>query len=508
MKWSGFMINLAMMPEQDELLYSWLKKIYILNGCLNIFDFKKDMFKNQDISINLLYSVPINKMDIHSSFLNEETKKELLLNHTIYPLAIPFVKKENKQRVYEGFLNSDMHLKRLCNTHRDNLFLNDEKVIKYCPLCIKERDSRDFLPINRNHNFPGVKVCYEHGCYLNEIQASYRKSNQLYMLSHKFLEETRFPTNELIHKHLKVANTSKSIMDGSLLDFDFELVMSKYKNKLHELGIHVTPKLAEDVLIKQFIKYYGNNFLKEYESEVDNVELNWLRSLLYYQNFEQTPLRHILVINFLFESLSDFINSGNEYLPIGTPPFECINSKCTCHKLKVADEYYVKYKKEFMYNYIRCKHCGFEYIIIINGDTQQIRIKDYGFIWEENLRERVINGNSSIPKLIEEFNCGREKLINTIVKLGLEEYLNLKVEKNTNVKRVDYEVYRKNVLTYISNNPGCTKNDIRINLAKEYTTLIKYDKEWYDALFPNNKNVNLDRYDVEYWLKKDLEISH
>lgn len=146
--------------EEDELLYSWVFRLYKTNLFNSRRDFEKSVLKSQamhpdgfSFSRSLLLSTSYNK-DQYSVFLK----------HTLFPFYSIFYNKEKIEKV--------LCLQRLGFKKNSPLSsLKDEiKDLKYCPECLKEKGG---YYLQRAHQLPDVKVCHKHKCRLKSLDKFY-----------------------------------------------------------------------------------------------------------------------------------------------------------------------------------------------------------------------------------------------------------------------------------------------------------------------------------------------
>ena len=86
-----------------------------------------------------------------------------------------------------------------------------------------------------------------------------------------------------------------------------------------EMGFATINKsISQEEFIKSFIDYYGEEFLRLVQSEVNaDSETNWLMDMLRKKNKTSHPIRHLLLARFLGISIDDLFNKKLDYKPFG-----------------------------------------------------------------------------------------------------------------------------------------------------------------------------------------------
>lgn len=231
--------------EEDELLYSWVYRLYKANLYHSRINFEEDYFKGQPIHVD---GFGFSRGLLLSSRFNKKQER-VFTEHTLYPFFAIFYNKEKQEKI--------LHLQRE-GFEKDSpvSFFNEEvKEIRYCPECMKE-SGRKYL--KRAHQLPGVKVCYKHMCKLETLDKKYNreemeKLNQIPLITDDYYMAT---IPELQH-----ANFMKDILDEAfdMNRDDLNLMVSKRLKALY-----LTEK--EDVL----------EFFRNYDIDITDHQANCL----------------------------------------------------------------------------------------------------------------------------------------------------------------------------------------------------------------------------------------
>lgn len=316
--------------EEDELLYSWVYRLYKANLYHSRINFEEDYFKGQPIHVD---GFGFSRGLLLSSRFNK--KQEIVFTeHTLYPFFAIFYNKEKQEKI--------LHLQRE-GFEKDSpvSFFNEEvKEIRYCPECMKEA-GRKYL--KRAHQLPGVKVCYKHMCKLETLEKKYNREemerlDQIPLITDDYYIAT---IPELQH-----ANFMKDILDEAfdMTREDLNLMVLKRLKALY-----LTEK--EDVL----------EFFRSYDVKITNHQAGCLlkRPEDLSEEFLQT------IITPLFSSIDVF---KALYEEIDKPSF---NEELILRLKSEGYELVSPYKKNIME--IHHNECDTSFLITEHGLKAGIR---------------------------------------------------------------------------------------------------------------------------------------
>lgn len=142
------------------------------------------------------------------------------------------------------------------------------------------------------------------------------------------------------------------------------------------------------------------------------------------------------------------------------------------------------------------------------------RIKEFGHMWEDMLKEYLHQGNYGLRELSRIMHCDPKTIIKFDEKLDINYFADSKVRiKEQNSKKengnIDIRDYKENILEVINKSPSYSRKQIRELCKKEYSYLYRYDKSWLFENLPKG----IDKRDIDYesnrrvdWEERDVEI--
>lgn len=315
---------------EDELLYSVLGRYHQTSGNKSV---KKTIFN----LFNKTTIIPVIDMPCNIEKLCDNLPEELGYNSdyiinkcTLFPLYSPFMAKEKRFECISIIKYSDgKGLKLKMGIIAGSIC--HKQSIHYCPECAKfESKLYDETYIHRLHQVQGVYICEKHLCKLIAYNdENLNKWHFCYIDSNIVDEIEYFDDSMFAQKLLKLVEEIKYIFNNNIDELvDESIVFNIYYKILLEKG-YITAKgnIRKSKLVNDFLNYYGSEFLKYLDSEVDISKNNWLNTFFYKSKRAIHPIRHILLIDFLYETMEKFINYEEKQVK-----YPCMNKFCNYYK--------------------------------------------------------------------------------------------------------------------------------------------------------------------------------
>lgn len=180
--------------------------------------------------------------------------------------------------------------------------INEYKYHRYCPKCAAEQEFAygEAFWI-KQHQLPLVSVCVTHNCILEQLP---RKRKTLV-----FPDSRTQSTSNKDEISLKLADISRSLL--TMPPFDLTKLRMCYAVRLIDKRLATTKSLNISGLRKQMRHYYetqvfGTDVLSLLNN---NDEHGYPANLFYSKTAAHHPIKHLLLITFLFNHFGDFIVS-------------------------------------------------------------------------------------------------------------------------------------------------------------------------------------------------------
>lgn len=501
-------------PYDDEILYSIIARYHYYASNSEVRDTLKELFNSRNIIPTI--ELCCNIRDLCNRIGNSMYDEDFFINrHTNIPIYYPFIKKNQQSNVLNYMKNSGgKGIYAKLGLLAGNICSKTE--LYYCPECVNE-DIRNFGEpyFHRIHQIPGVYICPIHLCYIKKYCLNRKDVGRVSLIK---LDEKRInlhvsymKNDEVNVELLKVAKAFEYLLTTDLEEYNQENVMKKYKIVLERNGL-ITPKgRVKQKKLKQVIfNHYSKEVLEILHSSINNKQTNWLYKMGRKTTTFIQPLRHILFILCFYNNLREFFTVNEESI-FCKKKWPCLNPVADHYKELTIDDCKITsdYRTRMLVGTFKCEKCGFIYSRKIDNDNifKIGRVKDYGYVWKNRLRNLIDSNEYSINRLASLMQCDPKtiKKYSNNLKNKVDDYNKKKVFDN-NLKKY-WEQYSKDILRYKKEHPKSTRNQLRKYLKKQYSWFYRNDRKWLINNLPvqskTNKTITTQRVD---WGKRDDTI--
>jgi hypothetical protein len=492
------MVGFFPTPYPDECLYSVLCRYYVRSGSAGYDSVSKELFGSRQ-SLALSVYLPI-RLDCAENWLPKSsgvTRRDIVINHTLYPywaLTFPNFRSELEELIHSEEPKANIYHPCSLKVRRSRV-----KYLRYCPLCVAE-DIAVYGETywHRQHQLSEMFYCVKHEIRLADSSVLFQ--NTLNGFYPAIVEgNTRCDVNAFDNlapykdKLLKIGWECEWIITHSL-DVDWSVNgYEKYWRLLRDKGLASIKGYCNDhkALNKSFFEYWGKDFL---DVLFDNICIprfeSWYHKFGKIQVNNFTPLYHILVMCWVADSVSEFVNSNPAETPFGHPPFVCENRICSHYQIDGAEMVdMVDYGQGFT-AYFECSCCGMRYKHKKSTDSREQRfIVDYGHLWLGELCRCCQDPEITNDKAMKILKCGSQTLANQKKKHGLmnpvSDYMGMEPEA----------YYKTKVLEICQEYDEVTIALLDEKAPRAYGYLQDHDYEWIRSrvVFDNERRFRLER---------------
>ncbi|MBP1863665.1 mRNA-degrading endonuclease HigB of HigAB toxin-antitoxin module [Clostridium tetanomorphum] len=493
-------------PHEDELLYSILARYRVYSGNVSLKSTLDDIYGHRNVTAVMDLPSNINRIIANMPLGNQYDANELIQKYTLYPFYAAFIPPKRANEI-KDYMKEDKggSIYNKIGLMASSIRLNE--YFKFCPECVKEDQERfGELYWHRIHQISGVFVCPKHKVLLQDSKIPVRGFNK-----HEYVAATvnncnnsRGITNITDDMHQKlnlIAQDIEALLNTEHENKEIEWFIDQYANILMEKGLaNINRKIKQKELLTSFVNYYGDKLLILLQSYIDiHSDQNWLSDLVRRKNKTSHPIRHLLFIRFLGITIDDLFNKKIEYKPFGDGPWPCLNVASTHYLKDAIVDVNIKHNADSKkpLGTFRCS-CGFIYSRtgpdIENDDRYKIsKIKVYGPIWEEKLKE-LAEKRLSLRETARQLNADPATIKKYVDKLDIRTYW-----ENRTVENIKDDKVRD--ITMIEENNLQLKQNEWLSLKKKYpsksrTELRKLNPALYSWLYRNCKE----------WMEKNSPI--
>lgn len=515
------MINILPEAYPDEIAFSYFMRYHTLSGNKSWKHTSDELFGDSNRIPNLYYPTNLNYFCSQVPQNLDLTSDNIIDKMTIFPFYKAFMPEKRAIIIIEKMKSNDS--KGLINKmgfNSRNTFVHREKIVKICPKCLHEDKNKYGEPyIHRSHQIPGNSICYKHKIPLAEHIIVSNVNNYIVFNIDSINTESinvKDIDKNLMEYYIDLAEDINCLLDGVLQDYDLDKVREKYWKKLQEKGYYISGGVKRNNLANDMNSYYKKDFLLNLESDIYE-DVAWLKQMLTNSSAVVHPIRHLLLIRFLFGGVKEFADYNVEYNSFGDGPYPCLNPVANHFKKLVISHCEVKRSNLNTIGVFRCS-CGFIYSRDIPDNSNDDRFKykkvlQFGEVWEDKLKETIISSNGNISNVAKEMKCSDMAVVRYANKLGIVDKLNTKIRMQTSPRSYkslsdeEYEDYKKTILQYISENKDATRNQIRKALPKQIALVYNREKEWLYNVLPKAIEISqVSYYKNIDWKQKDIEL--
>lgn len=520
------MITFFPVPYEDEVLYSVLARYHVRSGNTSYKATMKDLFGST--SVTAVMDLPsniqnlVNNMPLNSRY----TEEYLIKSHTLFPFYSAFLPPERAEQVFESMKGENGgSIYSRTGIMASSITLNQYFI--FCPVCAKE-DKLQYgeLYWHRVHQIPGVLICPKHYVPLYNSQVPVRGYNK-YQYKAASEENCVKPDIDVIYaddvfeKLIRLAEDAQVLLNSDFEKRNIEWYKKQYLAKMMEMGFATSNgKVHQKEFIKEFIHYYGGEFLDMVQSRVDaDADSNWLMDMLRKKNKTAHPIRHLLLARFLGITIDNLFNKKLEYKPFGDGPWPCLNAAADHYLKPVVCDLKVSYSTDSKcpVGTFSCT-CGFVYTRSGPDESEDARyrfgrIKAFGTVWEEKLKE-LVNQKLSLRETARLLGVDANTVKKYARKLGLTTYWEKRSDSdrecnnnrnNASSMDLDRSCYRQKWNELRKQYPEMGKTQLRQIDKALFAWLYRNDREWLNQNSPDKKAINAVNSRVD-WNQRDNEI--
>ncbi|KYC34513.1 hypothetical protein WA1_50760 [Scytonema hofmannii PCC 7110] len=520
-------------PYPDELLYSVCARYTDIAAYPGSSSANQELFGSRskvasvDLPMNLGYLVA------NLPAGHQYTEDQIIDENTLLPFYAPFCPAEriSSVRIDMKYSHSPQIYGRL------GIFSqHPPQWLQFCPLCVESDRQKFGEPYwHRLHQVPGVKVCPIHNVFLEQSTASARKERPCWeFISASRVIKTTQPRllkqQEPSHqKFLKIAGDIAWLLSQRNLISSKNEFRNRYLHLLSKQGFATYKGYVYfSALMDAFTNLYPTQILQDINCNLDsNSYNNWLMNIIRSPlSKAQNPLHHLLLIQFLGYSPSDFFQLPSEFYLFGKGPWLCLNRASDHYQQPVVQKCHIKYFSGRKPVATFSCTCGFVYSRRGPDESEEDKYKigrliSYGHLWLERLTKLWLDPTISIPKIARELGVIYQTVKFHALALGLpfpRSELNLKLfqssqqlnDDNMNyrlTKSTTQENHRLHWLEAIEKYPEASRTILQDKFVVLYRWLQANDSEWLNAHLPPTqrffKHKGVARVD---WSNRDLEL--
>lgn len=374
----------------------------------------EDVFGTRTVSVSLEF--PSHLKYLSNKLCDPEINEDILLyEHTIYPFYEPFIYEEEQNDIKQKmYFNGGGAIKSKIGFLAGSLLKKESFYV--CPECIKEDiDKYGESYFRVVWQAQGYQVCHKHNVFLlpYPIKQSDVGRIKFIPLESDLIDCSCSACNENIEV-LRMANMINDVLSGSLHKLNASKLKEIYLRRLKELDLLTVGDEVSYRRIIPLVRQYHGELLDVLDSEIDsNYESSWFRNIIRTKKIKIHPIRHLLYIMFLFNSLEQM--KDYSLVREKTEVYPCLNKVCTSYNKNVIRKVVVTAdsKTREKVGTFACPNCGYIYSRKMSeaDKYKKGRVKDFGLLFMKELQNVVVKDELSLRGKAKYMGCDPKTVI-------------------------------------------------------------------------------------------------
>ncbi|MDP3777548.1 MAG: hypothetical protein CTY35_04860 [Methylotenera sp.] len=472
----------------DEILYSWCARFHHLSMRLDARVTSKLLFGIA--SAGLHHDIPCNLKTFENNtkgYLG--TAENLLLRNTQFGFYSKFLTDESRLKIAQSFMHRDNA------TARSKLGLNPNelitsKILKVCPECSQDQyKARRFTWWQIGHQLPTSFICHEHHCALKLLIVPHTRgyARNLYSPTSRLdsLDLSQYFDAQYQWQQLeKISDWGNAMWRSDTLQLQNGILRWCCLYQLQKRGwVGVGGKVMMHELRNAFVRHYDgllNIVGEKYFRDLTDVNSSFYTQMVRKVSGRQHPVKHVFLINFLFDNFEDFLETYNDVTNDLLQGGEALCSAILNRKNSMIARIKISAGQPV------------EEVASLLGMTALAVSKcaDKDNATTKTLPRIIGTGKEAI--IIEKSRQGLDyKDIAIAAEVSVSyvyQYLakrpTLKIEWRKSYDYRQLQLHREQFLTVLKNHPGASLNTIRHIPENGFDWLFRNDREWLRNTLP------------------------
>lgn len=499
-------------PFPGEILFSIASRYHVLSGNCNCKRTLIDLFGAATM-------IPATGLPSHIGGLNDRipgpaiSELEIIERHTLFPYYRPFLRPGVTDASLREMIGDDARGLKI----RIGIVTNsvpDTKRLRYCPECLKDDLEKYGQPFWHScHQLPAVTVCRNHGCFLKdrcvrcEDLAAGRQELYLPVLKcprgHCMISEVAYPSGSIARHHQCFAEISNELLVSGLPNLELETLRGVYQRVLIEKEYASDGGRVNQLRLHASVgERYPAEFLAALNSTLSQDAGDWLAAIVRKQRKFIHPVRHLLMIGFLFGSLDAFREQLGSYASASQSAIATVTAKATDNE--------VDWVRLLVDRGLSLRKVAESLGITVT--TLRIRAERVGIDVKRRRKKSWIDEDQILRDLLKEKSLNkiarRHKVSRSYVFRVLRSHPDEQHRREVWIRGVEQKERRLKLLAELKM-PGITRKELRSRVPAVFMWLYRHDRSWLDqqlAKCPEIRPASTSFKRID-WRKRDAETS-
>jgi hypothetical protein len=519
-------------PYPDELLYSLIARYHIRSGNISPKITLQELFGSTttiatpDLPSNLNYLTK----QLQNLFPNSVT--DLIDRYTLYPFYRPFLPPQRDQLIQKSMkadIGQNIHTRAGIMASA----IATPRYFRFCPQCnVEDLDRYGEIYWHRLHQITGVFICPEHSTLLQDSTISFQGFNrhEYYAASSDncvVVERCDTYSDRTKQQLQTLATDIWWLLNRNLAAHSPEYFQQQYRSLLIDREYaNSNGRVRRVRLDRDFRLFYSEELLILLDSSLEeNSDSQWLSEVTRKHHKSFHPIRHLLLIRFLTNSVDRFFTTKYQYQPFGKAPWICLNPTANHYCQPVITDLKISHclENKRPLGVFSCD-CGMIYCRTGPDESEEDlykigKIIEFGELWQQKLRELVEQQKLGLRAVARELKVDTRTVKRYVSSLKLESHWEKRavppisesssLDNAQMIPSVDRSLIpapqREDWTNLQLQYPDATKTELRRLSAATYAWLYRHDRNWLNGNSPALQQPTATNERVD-WVKRDLEV--
>jgi hypothetical protein len=519
-------------PYPDELLYSTIARYHIRSGNISPKITLQELFGSTTTIATPDLPSNLNYLSKQLQHLFPHSVNDLIDRYTLYPFYRPFLPPQRDRLIQKSM---KAHIGQNIHTRAGIMAsaIATPRYFRFCPQCnVEDLDRYGEIYWHRLHQITGVFICPEHSTPLQDSTISFQGLNrhEYYAASSDncIVVEPCETYSDRTKQQLQTLSADIwLLLNRNLAAHSPDYFQQQYRSLLIDREYaNSNGRVRRVRLDRDFRLFYDRETLALLDSSLaENSDAHWLFDLLCKHRKSFHPIRHLLLIRFLTDSVDRFFTTNYQYQPFGKAPWICLNPAANHYRQPVITDLKVSHclENKRPLGIFSCE-CGMIYCRTGPDESEEDlykigKIVEFGELWQQRLRELVEQQKLGLRAIAKELKVDTRTVKRYVSILKLESHWEqravqpisekISVDNAPMIPSVDRSLIpaqqREDWTSLQMQYPDATKTELRRLSAATYAWLYRHDRDWLNGNSPALQQPTATNERVD-WLKRDLEV--
>ena len=514
-------------PYPDELLYSIIARYHIRSGNISPKITLQELFGSTTTIATPDLPSSLNYLSKQIQHLFPNSVPDLIDRYTLYSFYRPFLPPQRARLIQQSMkanIGQNIHTRAGIMASA----IATPRYFRFCPQCnAEDLDRYGEIYWHRLHQITGVLICLEHSTLLQDSTISFQGLNrhEYYAASSDncvVVEQCDTYSDRTKQQLQTLATDIWWLLNRNLAAHTPEYFQQQYRSLLIDREYaNGNGRVRRVRLDRDFRLFYDRETLALLDSSLEeNSDSQWLFEVTCKHHKSFHPIRHLLLIRFLTNSVERFFTTKYQYQPFGKAPWICLNPAANHYRQPAITDLRISHclENKRPLGVFSCE-CGMIYCRTGPDESEEDlykigKIIEFGELWQQRLRELVEQQKLGLRAIAKELKVDARTVKRYVSNLKLESHWEKRAVAVESIKpivteSVDrslvVEQHKEQWIALQQQYPNLTKTELRKLAPAIYTQLYRHDRDWLKDNSPALQQPKATNERVD-WLKRDLEV--